>query len=195
MKDKGEDKVATVTNDMGRNKRIFNVNNHSGMMEHIQSMLPSDQEIVILCIGTEKCPGDLLGPFTGTILKKNNCPYPVYGTLNDPAHALTLCDMIDRIQKNHDDPFIIAIDASLGTSKELGDIEVFRGGIKAGISVGNNGLPLVGNLSICGVTASGSLGFKALQNASFALSYKLQEIITKELMVAFSYRKLEREVS
>ena len=46
------------------------------------------KDTVIVCIGTDKCIGDCLGPLVGTLLKDNLLPLPVYGTISNPVHAL-----------------------------------------------------------------------------------------------------------
>ena len=125
--------MATLNNDMGKHEKVFKVGD-KGIAEHIKSMLPSNQEIVIFCVGSEHYTGDLIGPYLGTMLKRYNCNYPVYGTLGDNAHAKTLLDMIDRIKSNHNNPFIIAIDACGGLPREVGEIVVLKGGFKPAIS-------------------------------------------------------------
>lgn len=45
---------------------------------------------VIVCIGTDKCIGDCLGPLVGTMLLEKFIPLPVYGTIKSPMHALNL---------------------------------------------------------------------------------------------------------
>ncbi|MEQ8197298.1 MAG: DUF1256 domain-containing protein, partial [Clostridiaceae bacterium] len=40
------------------------------------------KKTVIICIGTDKCIGDCLGPLVGTLLEDTLVPIPVYGTLS-----------------------------------------------------------------------------------------------------------------
>ena len=44
--------------------------------------------LVFLCIGTPKIPGDCLGPFVGSLLKMKTAAYAVFGTMEQPVHAL-----------------------------------------------------------------------------------------------------------
>ena len=44
----------------------------------------------IVCIGTDKCIGDCLGPLVATILEENLFPLPIYGTISNPIHALNI---------------------------------------------------------------------------------------------------------
>ena len=39
--------------------------------------------MAIVCIGTDKCIADSLGPLVGTMLTKNNICIDVYGTLEN----------------------------------------------------------------------------------------------------------------
>ena len=108
------------------------------------------ENTVILCIGTDRCIGDSLGPLVGTLLKDNNFKLPVIGTLDDPAHAVNLESKINFINDNFEYCFIIAIDACLGYSDYVGDIQIKLGPVSPGKGVGKN-LPKVGNISIIGV--------------------------------------------
>ena len=77
----------------------------------------------IVCIGTDKCIVDSLGPLTGTLLSKENLTVDIYGTLDRPVHALNINEYVKIIRnKNYDR--IIAIDACLSNKKNQGIIEV-----------------------------------------------------------------------
>ena len=47
-----------------------------------------DEKTIIVCIGTDKCIGDCLGPLVGTLLREKFFPLKVYGTNDSPIHAL-----------------------------------------------------------------------------------------------------------
>lgn len=105
---------------------------------------------LIFCVGTDKCIGDCLGPLVGTMLKKNNFPYPVIGTLEAPAHATNIEAKILQVKAEYPDYFIIAIDACLGYKPFIGNIEVSFRPVHPGKGAGKN-LPPIGDLSITGV--------------------------------------------
>ena len=70
------------------------------------------RELVFLCIGSDRITGDSLGPLIGYQLS----PYcsrifHVYGTLDDPVHALNLPDRISYIHSRHPEALLVAIDA------------------------------------------------------------------------------------
>jgi putative sporulation protein YyaC len=101
----------------------------------------------------------------------------VYGTLDNPVHAGNLVETINGIKRQYHDPLIIAIDACHGKASEIGNIEVWEGGLKAGIAVGNC-LPAVGHLSIIGVVnAGGQIGYLDLQSTPLSIVIKLSQAI------------------
>ena len=105
---------------------------------------------IIIWIGTDKCIGDCLGPLVGTILKEDNFPLPVYGTLSEPIHALNIDERLNEIKKLHPNAHIIGIDACLGNEEDIGDIRVRNHAISPGKGVGKE-LPEVGETSIIGI--------------------------------------------
>ena len=110
----------------------------------------SIDNIVILCIGTDRATGDCLGPLVGEHLKKVLPNTPVYGTLKDPIHALNLEETIQNIYSNYEEPFIIAIDASLGIPEHIGYATLSPSPLIPGKGV-NKKLPAIGNVSITGI--------------------------------------------
>ncbi|QSZ26871.1 spore protease YyaC [Aceticella autotrophica] len=109
-----------------------------------------NQNSVILCIGTDKCISDSLGPIVGNMLTKMiKGPY-VYGTLKKPVHAKNLADNINFIRKNYTYSNIIAIDACLGDEKSIGKISVKKSPLYPGKGIGKK-IPPVGDISIIGI--------------------------------------------
>ncbi len=111
--------------------------------------IPIDN-IVVLCIGTDRATGDCLGPLVGEHLHLMSPELPVYGDLKNPVHALNLEETISNIYHNHKNPFIIAIDASLGVPEHIGYATLSLAPLKPGKGV-NKKLPAIGNLSITGI--------------------------------------------
>ena len=57
-------------------------------------------EIVFLCIGSDRVTGDCLGPYVGYRLSQHQLPgIFVYGTLNQPVHAVNLSDITDSLPR------------------------------------------------------------------------------------------------
>ncbi|TZE83231.1 spore protease YyaC [Calorimonas adulescens] len=109
-----------------------------------------DTRTIILCIGTDKWIGDSLGPFVGYFLKKNLYPGPVYGTLENPVHAINLYDTLKEIKKRHPYSNLVAVDACLGEPINVGKIVLNNRPIYPGKGVGKM-MPAVGDISIVGI--------------------------------------------
>ena len=160
---------------------IYDISTHLRSIMHEAST--DKQDLIILCIGTDRSTGDALGPLTGTKLRSFN-PYPhIYGTLDEPVHASNLHDNIQSIQRNFDNPFIIAVDACLGRLESVGCVSLGRGSLKPGAAV-NKDLPAVGNAYVTGiVNVSGFMEHLVLQSTRLSLVMKMADTIAH----AFSY--------
>ncbi|MGE5703044.1 MAG: spore protease YyaC [Clostridia bacterium] len=152
------------------------------------SLRALDQDIVILCIGTDRSTGDALGPLVGTKLKDQYMKtMHVYGTLEEPVHAVNLVEKIEMIQGNHRNPLIVAIDACLGQFSNVGSIHVADGPLKPGAGVKKE-LPPVGAFHITGiVNVGGFMEYFVLQNTRLFLVMRMAEVIATSLLYADSY--------
>lgn len=108
------------------------------------------QTPVFLCIGTDRATGDCLGPLLGDKLRTLALPFPIYGTLEHPVHARNLVSTVQLIEDSYPDPFIIAVDASLGSSDHIGYITLGAGSLKPGAGVSKE-LPNIGHMFITGI--------------------------------------------
>lgn len=149
-----------------------------------------DSPIIFLCIGTDRATGDCLGPIIGHKLsKKYGKGIFIYGTLDKPVHAKNLDDTIGCIYKNHLNPFIIAIDASLGLLEHVGYITLGEGPLKPGAGV-NKDLPAVGDIFITGiVNFSGVLDNMLLQTTRLNIVVTLADFIYSG--INYCYQKLD----
>lgn len=155
--------------------------------KHISNFI--DKDTLILCIGTDKCIGDCLGPLVGTFLKNNNFPYPVIGTLDHPAHAINLDSVIKDIYSTYPNYFVIAIDACIGYDDCIGDIQVKIGPVHPGKGVGKV-LPHVGDISIVGVVDTvATTDIFSIRNIRLNFIMKMADIISKSLL--YAVKKLE----
>lgn len=128
--------------------------------------------IVILCIGTDRATGDCLGPLVGEHLKWVLPEVPVYGTLEHPVHALNLEQTIENLYTEHTNPFIIAIDASLGIPEHIGYATLSHAPLIPGKGVNKN-LPAIGNLSITGI-----VNIAGFPNSVLLQSTRLHTVMT-----------------
>ena len=140
---------------------------------------PAIRPIVFVCIGTDRSTGDSLGPLIGTLLEERNIQsFYVYGTLDEPIHAVNLNEKLMEIESKHLNPFIIGIDACLGRMKNIGMIQLLDGPVKPGAGVNKN-LPSVGDIHITGiVNVSGFMEFYVLQNTRLNLVMKMAKTIS-----------------
>lgn len=143
-------------------------------------IVKSKRPIVLLCIGTDRSTGDSLGPLVGDKLKFliRDRVY-LYGNLQYPVHAKNICDIVNEINTKYKNPFIIAIDACLGSLQNVGKIIIDGKPLCPGSAM-NKDLPKVGDLSITGiVNISGAMEFMVLQNTRLFTVMQLAEIISK----------------
>lgn len=124
-------------------------------MECLSERLVSyiSKDTVIACIGTDKCIGDCLGPLVGTFLKEKGIKIPVYGTLDEPIHALNIHERLNFIKNQNPNAQIIGIDACLGREEDIGEIRIRDYAISPGKGVGKE-LPEVGVASVIGIVDS-----------------------------------------
>lgn len=108
------------------------------------------ENIIFLCIGSDRSIGDSLGPLVGTMLKEQQVPYRVYGTLEKPVHALNLEETLKEINKQFKKPLIISVDACLGEQNQVGDVFLNAGPLVPGKAL-KKVLPEVGDYHIVGM--------------------------------------------
>ena len=145
-----------------------------------------DSNTVIVCIGTDKCIGDCLGPLVGSILIENFFPLPVYGTLSEPIHALNINERLKQIKELHPIANIIGIDACLGNKEDIGEIRIRDYAIHPGKGVGKE-LPEVGIASVIGIVDSSEnadLFFSRSIRLSFIMD--MAKIISRSLINAYN---------
>lgn len=157
------------------------------------------RDIVLFCIGTDRSTGDSLGPLVGhklTPMLRNYKNINLLGTLEHPIHALNLESTIDKLNKDYKNPFIIAIDSSLGRQNRVGYLSIKNSPLRPGAGV-NKTLPSVGDISITGiVNIGGMMEFMVLQNTRLSLVMNMAEIISKSIYLSLLklYREKEKQL-
>ncbi|MGB7604002.1 MAG: spore protease YyaC [Lutisporaceae bacterium] len=153
----------------------------SAYFEECFNKLYSDnhRDVVFVCVGTDRATGDCLGPLIGYKLidmAYNNVH--VLGTLENPVHAKNLEVHLQEL-KNYNNPFIIAIDASLGKFERIGFVNIKEGPLSPGSGV-NKALPQVGDMHITGiVNMSGFMEIMVLQNTRLSIVMNMANVISK----------------
>ncbi len=141
---------------------------------------------VILCIGTDRATGDCLGPLVGSELKNYHHRYEVLGDLKSPVHALNLKSTMDSIYQNVNNPFVIAVDASLGHPKHIGRITLSNCPIAPGKGVYKK-LPSVGDISITGIVNIAGQNPSLLQSTRLYIVMQLAKCISNALKFSIDY--------
>lgn len=150
------------------------------LSNEINAVFKESRPVILLCIGTDRSTGDSLGPLVGdklSFLIRNSLV--LFGNLENPIHAKNLSSTIEKINFTYKNPYIIAVDACLGSIQNVGSIIVESKPLYPGSAVNKN-LPPVGDLSITGiVNVSGALEFMVLQNTRLFTVMHLADIISK----------------
>ncbi|MBM6616925.1 spore protease YyaC [Bacillus suaedaesalsae] len=153
----------------------------------LMSLFPTqlDKQIAVVCIGTDRSTGDALGPLIGTKLEESGISFiHVFGTLENPIHAVNLEEQLTYIKDKLNNPFILAIDACLGRLKNVGCVTVATGPVKPGAGVKKE-LPPVGDIHITGiVNVSGFMEYFVLQNTRLNLVMKMATTISDGILEA-----------
>ncbi|WP_169084057.1 spore protease YyaC [Paenibacillus sp. PL91] len=149
--------------------------------------MAESRPIVVVCVGTDRSTGDSLGPLIGTSLAKYRSPhFSLFGTLENPVHAMNLDDTLIEINRRFHKPFVIGIDACLGQVSSVGSIQLGIGPVRPGAGV-NKDLPPVGDIHLTGiVNVGGFMEYFVLQNTRLHLVMKMSEIIALSLFTAIA---------
>ncbi len=157
-------------------------------MKTLLAARADDQELLIVCIGTDRSTGDALGPLVGSRLQTYNVKNAkVFGTLEEPVHAMNLSDTIQQIRTSYRNPYIIAVDACLGNLDNVGNITIGAGAIKPGAGV-HKQLPEIGDIYITGtVNVGGFMEYLVLQNTRLNIVMKMAATIARSLSIALAH--------
>lgn len=141
-------------------------------------------ELVFLCIGSDRITGDSLGPLVGHLLSRHNWPHiHVYGTLKNPVHALNLEEITRQIKARHPLALIIAIDASLG-SKNILVLSLWESVLCAPVWESKE-LPRVGDIFITGIiNVSGTFEHFLLQTTRLSMVVDMADSIARGILNA-----------
>jgi putative sporulation protein YyaC len=149
--------------------------------------LQPGRRIVIVCVGSDRSTGDSLGPLAGTALCKfRSSSLDIFGTLEKPVHAMNLEETLEQLVREIHDPFIIAIDACLGSTANIGTIHIGDGPLHPGAGVHKKLTP-IGDIHITGVVnVGGILEYLVLQTTRLHLVMNMANLIARSLFVAVS---------
>jgi putative sporulation protein YyaC len=178
---KGDEKMVALDEKIG-GVQIGKFTSHEELANAFSKYIKLDlNDVVFLCIGTDRSTGDSYAPMVGTLLQESGYEN-VIGTIDDPVHAVNLDE---RIKEIPEDKVVIALDASLGKLKSVGNIILNKGKLYPGAGVGKELTP-VGDYSIHAiVNISGFQEFIVLQNTRLSVVMKLAKETVNAVKVAF----------
>lgn len=156
----------------------FNEFTEDGIFQSLIECNPQNLKPIFVCIGSDLVLGDSLGPLIGTLLRKKQLSSFIYGTLNFPITAKEIEYVKTYLKQMHPNSTLIAIDAAIGSSDDVGLIKVCDKGLAPGLGVDKK-LGIVGDVSIVGIVAGRSLQNYNLYNLTrLNLVFKMAEKIS-----------------
>lgn len=152
-------------------------------------------EVVFLCIGTDRIIGDCLGPLVGTMLKEKLEKYnifnlSIYGTLQKNICYTNIQEILEILQKKHQNACIVVIDAALSNKDNIGKIFIEREKMILGKSL-NKAKVEIGDISIKAVVGKdyklSKYNFSSLQNISLSVVMSLASLIADGIYEVIKY--------
>ena len=142
-------------------------------------------KLIFLCIGTDRVIGDSFGPLVGYKLKylfKDEENIKVLGTLNNIICAHNISGIIKDINATYPDSFLIAIDAALSNTNNIGRVLVSKNSINVASGFNRNNI-YVGDVSIKGIVSKNmnnpKYNFKLLQNTPLNLIMNMADAVAE----------------
>ena len=158
----------------------------------LKKELKNDCTKIFLCVGTNNCVGDSLGPIVGDILtqKINSNNIYIVGNSNKNLNSKNFNQNIEKIKNEIYNPFFIIIDSALANKEVIGKVIINNNSMIIGSAL-NKKHELIGNLCIKGVVGENKENsvenFFYLNSVPKAmvenLSYKIANSILKALEV------------
>lgn len=158
---------------------VFNNYAASGVFQALKEYNKDNAAPIIVCVGSDLVVGDSLGPLVGTFLRQKNAGAYIYGTLNQPITSKEVEYVKRYLKQLHPKSMIIAVDAAVGETDDVGLVKATDKGLKPGLGVDKN-LSEIGDVSIVGVVAVKSFKNYQLFNLTrLSLIYRMAETIAK----------------
>jgi len=155
------------------------------------------RRIVVVCVGTDRSTGDAFGPIIGSKLNNTlaSTRVSVYGTLDEPVHAVNLAATLEQIRGSHrEPPFILAIDACLGKFEHVGHIILEQGPLHPGAGV-KKSLPIFGDYTLTGVVnVCGFMEYFVLQNTRLGVVMRMTDVVVEAMKLSLNRWKLQNEL-
>lgn len=144
------------------------------------------EQLVFLCIGTDRSSGDAFGPLTGTLLQEAGFGL-VAGTLEKPCDGDTWAACIGELEHllRTGKRRVVAVDACVGSSATTGLFLMREGPLVPGASL-RRGLPPVGDYSIGGIVCENRAHpYTALQTAPLGRVLPMARQVVQAALAVF----------
>lgn len=142
------------------------------------------EELLFLCIGTDRSSGDAFGPLVGSKLKAAGFPQ-VIGTLDEPCDASNLESIAASLPV---ELIVVAFDACLGRPGSVGTFLSLRSPLIPAGSMKGSFAP-IGDYSIAAVVnVNGPKPYQALQTAPLRLVLDMADRAASAAQEAFDRR-------
>lgn len=166
-------------------KELKSLGSNELLIDSIYDIIEKD--MIIFCVGTDKCVGDALGPLVGHFLESKNTSLTIVGTLHYPCHALNINQKYNEIVEKYPDSKMLAVDACLGDPESIEDVLFRDRPVCPGKGVGKD-LLRVGDYSIVGIVDDSGKGDDFILRPSVRLSmvYDMAEIISNCIFEAYT---------
>lgn len=165
----------------------FNVENEysaSGISGFL-SQIFGGKKFIVACIGTDAVIGDSLGPMVGSFLSDAVKGRTfVYGSFAHPVTAKEIEPLKRFLEKAHPLDKVLAIDAAVGRSEEVGTIKISDGALRPGLGVSKN-LSAIGDANLIGVVAEKRPDQSELGFVRMARIWKTASVIAEGIKLYF----------
>ncbi len=165
-------------------------NNYAEFVEELKNIFQNKKEtneIIFVCIGTDRVIGDSLGPFIGSLLKSKLGHYTVIGDLEKNITFENIEEELEILDYKNKENYIIAIDAALSDENNIGNFYIDKNGISIGKGLNKN-KEKIGDIGIKVVVGKNykdnELNFKCLQNKKISDIIELANATYKGIELA-----------
>lgn len=165
----------------------FNVENEYSArgISGFLSQIFKGRKFIVACIGTDAVIGDSLGPMVGSFLSEAIKGRTfVYGSFANPITAKEIEPLKKFLLKAHPLDKVLAIDAAVGKSEEVGTIKISEGALKPGLGVSKS-LSAVGDANLIGVVTEKRSGQTDLGFVRMARIWKIATVISEGIKLYF----------
>lgn len=146
-----------------------------------------NRKIIFLCIGTNHCIGDSLGPQVGEILSKQiqNRNVQVYGNLRNNLDYENIDNVLNKINNQINKPYVIVVDAALSHEEYIGNIIINKKKMIIGEALEKKEYK-IGNISIKGIVGKNNRNVQeninTLKNVPLQRIEKLSKNISNQIL-------------